>query len=87
MNPDEVAEKVDRGYLQCKIIIDIMGAPQKHVEDTLGLVLTKLKEEKDVFVVSSTVPTLCGCLLCRNNNSKFPASLNNLLLLLFKGTV
>lgn len=52
MEQYEIEEKLGKGCLQCRIVIEIMGAPQKHVEDTLKLVLKKLGEEKGVDVIS-----------------------------------
>jgi len=55
MEQEAIDEKLDKGYLQCHVILEILGAPQKHVEDTIALVLKKLKEEKDVDAISEKV--------------------------------
>ena len=55
MEEVEFEEKLDKGYLHCKIIIEILGAPQQHVADTIALVLKKLKEEEDVDVLSDKI--------------------------------
>ena len=55
MDQYAMQEKLDRGYMQCKVIINIVGTPQKHVEDTLGAVIKRLKEEKDVDLIEETV--------------------------------
>lgn len=55
MEQYEIEEKLGKGYVQCRIAIEIMGVPQKHVEDTLNLVLKKLGEEKGVCIISETV--------------------------------
>ncbi len=52
MENEEMEEKLEKGYMHCRIVIEIMGAPQKHVEDTLKLVLKKLGEEKGVSIIS-----------------------------------
>ncbi len=55
MEKEEMEEKLAKGYMHCRVAIEIMGAPQKHVEDTLRLVLKKLSEEKGVSIVSEMV--------------------------------
>lgn len=55
MDPYAMQEKLDRGYMNCMVIINIVGTPQKHVEDTLGVVIKRLKEEKDIDVIEETV--------------------------------
>jgi len=51
MEQYQIEQKLEEGYLHCKIMLEILGAPQKHVEDTLNLVLKRLREEKDVYVL------------------------------------
>ncbi len=55
MEKEEIEEKLEKGFIHCRVVIEIMGAPQKHVEDTLALVLKKLWEEKGVYAVSEKV--------------------------------
>ncbi len=55
MEREEIEEKLAQGYLHCRVVIEIMGAPQKHVEGTLALVLKKLGGEKGVGIVSEAV--------------------------------
>jgi len=55
MEQYDIDEKLEQGYIQCQTILEILGAPKEHVTDTLNLVLKKLKEEKDVHIVSETV--------------------------------
>ena len=50
-----VKEKLDQGYLQINTVIEIVGAPKEHVEDTLRLVLKKLRDEKGVDVLGGKV--------------------------------
>jgi len=55
MEQEAIDEKLDKGYLHCRIMIEILGAPKQHVEGTLALVLKKLREEKDVDVIYDKV--------------------------------
>lgn len=55
MDEKEISAKVAQGQMRCRIIIELMGAPKEHVEDTLRLVLQRLKDEAAVSVISGTV--------------------------------
>ncbi|MBI2145533.1 hypothetical protein HYU18_04400 [Candidatus Woesearchaeota archaeon] len=51
----EVREKLEKGALRLNAVIEIVGAPKEHVEDTLRLLLKQLREEKGVDVVGGKV--------------------------------
>lgn len=55
MEREEIDEKLGKGYVQCRIAIEILGAPQKHVEDTLALVVKKLSGENGVDILSEKI--------------------------------
>ncbi len=55
MEREEIEDKLEKGFMHCRVAIEIMGAPQKHVEDTIKLVVKKLGEEKGVSTVSEQV--------------------------------
>ncbi len=55
MEKEELEEKLEKGHMHCRVVIEIMGAPQKHVEDTIQLVVKKLGEEREVSVVSEQI--------------------------------
>ena len=50
-----VREKLEKGYLMINTIIEIVGKPKEHVEETLRLVLKQLREEKGVDVLGGKV--------------------------------
>ncbi len=50
-----VREKLEKGYLRINTVIEIVGSPREHVEDTLRLVLKQLREEKGVDVLGGKV--------------------------------
>jgi hypothetical protein len=50
-----VKEKLSKGYLMINMVIEIVGTPKEHVEDTLRLVLKKLREEEGVDVQNGKV--------------------------------
>lgn len=50
-----IREKLEKGYLRINTVIEIVGTPKEHVEDTLRLVLKQLREEKGVDVLGGKV--------------------------------
>ena len=54
-NQEVVREKLDKGYLMINTIIEIVGKPREHVEETLRLVLKQLRDEKGVDVLGGKV--------------------------------
>ncbi len=55
MEREEIEEKLEKGFIHCRVVIEILGAPQKHVEDTIGLVVKKLGGERDISIVSELI--------------------------------
>ena len=51
----EIREKLEEGYLRISTVIEIVGAPQAHVEETLRMVLKQLREEPGVLVLGGKV--------------------------------
>ncbi len=54
-NQEVVREKLDKGYMMINTIIEIVGKPREHVEETLRLVLKQLRDEKGVDVLGGKV--------------------------------
>jgi len=45
--------------IKIKSIIEIMGAPKEHVENTLSMIVKKVKENKEINVISDKInPTI-----------------------------
>lgn len=44
-------EKLDKGWVQCRAIIELLGAPKKYVEDTLHAFVAKIKDDKDIEII------------------------------------
>ncbi len=55
MDEYAVREKLEKGCLRINTVIEIVGSPKEHVEDTLRLVLKQLREEKGVDVLGGKV--------------------------------
>lgn len=62
----DVEEKLTQGWLKCNMIIEIVGKPKEHVEESLKLILKKLNEEKNVDVLDGKVhkPKEQGVFFC-----------------------
>lgn len=53
MNDSEIQEKLEEGYLQVRMIVEIAGTPAEHVAKTLDLVNESLSKIKDVKIIQS----------------------------------
>lgn len=53
-----IKEKLEEGWLHCRVIIEIAGKPKEHVEKTAQDYVEKLKKEKDMLVVKETIAEL-----------------------------
>lgn len=47
----EIKEKVAEGRILTRIIIEIVGKPKEHIEETLRVVVNNIKEQKDIKIV------------------------------------
>ncbi len=55
ISEQEIKEKLEKGFLRVNMVIELVGAPKEHVEDTLRLVLKQLREESGVDVIGGKV--------------------------------
>ena len=70
MDETQIKEKLKQGYLRTKLIIEIAGFPEEHVNHTLNLIKEKLLELNGVESVKTKIreakrvtqlaQTLCG---------------------------
>ena len=51
----DVEDKMSQGYLRCRMIIEMLGKPKEHVEETLRMLLEKLKQEDGVELLDGNV--------------------------------
>lgn len=51
MDSYAIEEKLEKGYMHCRVIINMVGKPREHVEKILEKSLEKLNEEKGVEVI------------------------------------
>lgn len=52
-----VQEKLDEGYIQAKVIVELVGKPKEHVENTLKKYLEHIKKNADLEVLKEDVGT------------------------------
>jgi hypothetical protein len=55
MDLREVQQKLKEGWIQTKIIIEIAGFPEDHIDKTLNLVKDKFIKEKGIREIKTTV--------------------------------
>jgi DNA-binding MarR family transcriptional regulator len=46
-----VEEKIEEGYIHIRAIVEMLGKPKEHVEETLKLYMDKLAESQDFIVI------------------------------------
>jgi hypothetical protein len=62
----DIEERMAQGWIKCNMIIEVVGKPKEHVEESLKLILKKLNEEKNVQVLEGKVhkPKEQGAFFC-----------------------
>ena len=51
----EIDEKIKKGNLRVKIVLEIAGFPKEHVEETMNLLLKKISEDKKINVINHNI--------------------------------
>ncbi len=54
MDQKEIKEKIEKGYLNARIIIEILGTPKEHIEKTIRDYVKKIKEDKNFIVLKDS---------------------------------
>ena len=49
----DIRDKLDKGYVQAKVVLEILGAPKEHIENTLVGYVEKAKGEKGIIFVDA----------------------------------
>lgn len=47
-------ERISKGQVLCRIIIEVLGAPKEHVEEAIKLVVDKVKDAEDITLLSES---------------------------------
>lgn len=50
----DISDYLDQNYLQCRVIIEILGGPPEYIEDTLVKFVEKMKRESSVIMLKET---------------------------------
>lgn len=53
--PARQEDDAHEGWIRCKVVIEILGAPKEHVEETMKMYLHKIKEEKNCKIVDEHI--------------------------------
>jgi hypothetical protein len=48
------AERIAKGQILARIIIEVLGAPKEHVEEAIKLVVDKIRDSKDMEILSES---------------------------------
>lgn len=51
----KLQEKLDKGYILCRCIIEVAGTPKAHIEKTIKLVVETIKNQEDIILKSGDV--------------------------------
>jgi len=51
LTKDEIQERLDKGFIHVRVIIEMLGAPKEHVEKTLKMYVDKIKGEGQTYRV------------------------------------
>ncbi|MBN1175932.1 hypothetical protein JXA48_04780 [Candidatus Woesearchaeota archaeon] len=51
MNEKEIKEYVEKGYIRVSVIFEIVGKPQKHVEETIKAYVANIKTNEEIKVI------------------------------------
>jgi len=46
-----IKQKVEEGWIYCRVVVEMLGKPIEHVDKSIRGVLDKIKEEKDFIVI------------------------------------
>ena len=50
MEDKKLKEKLGEGYILTRIIVEVVGKPKEHVENSLKLAIKKIKEQKNIIL-------------------------------------
>ncbi len=51
----KLGQLIEEGWIQCRIVLEIVGKPKEHVEKTMKGVIEKVKKEKDMKVLDAHI--------------------------------
>ncbi len=51
MNDKEIRQKIDEGWIRSAVIIEMLGKPREHVEETLKEYISTIKKDNDLAVL------------------------------------
>ena len=48
----DVGEYLDKGFFHARVIIEVVGAPKEHVDNTLQLFTHKIKQDEERYIIT-----------------------------------
>jgi hypothetical protein len=55
MEQREIKEKIDKGWIQSRVIIEIVGKPKEHVEKAIQDLMDHMRKNKDVIILTEHI--------------------------------
>lgn len=52
MNQKEIKSYIEKEYLLCRVMFEVVGRPKEHVQTTIKKYVEKIKEDKEIIFVS-----------------------------------
>ena len=52
---EKIQEKMEKGAIIARLVIELLGKPKEHIEETLKLVVQRLKEEGNVDLLKEEI--------------------------------
>ncbi len=55
MDKKELQKRIEQGYLHVRAIVEVVGKPKKHVEETLKKYLAKIQDNKNYVLINQSI--------------------------------
>ena len=55
IDKDDIADYLDKGFLHCRCIIELVGAPEHYIKDTINKYVDKISETKNIKLISAKI--------------------------------
>ena len=55
LSKKDIREKLSEGYLQVRVILQVVGAPKEHIDTALNEHVKKMESDKSVMIIEKTI--------------------------------
>lgn len=52
---DDIGDYLEKGFLHCRCIIELVGAPEQYIKDTIQKYVEKISETKNIKLISAKI--------------------------------